>query len=881
MHYLRKELYQLIKSDESIFDFIQESSLDGLWYWDLENPEELWMNVKFWRTLGYDSAGMAHKTKAWEQLIFQEDLQAAKKDFQNLLTNPSFPYHREMRYRHKDGSTIWISCRAFAIRDGKGKSIRVVGAHINLTELKRKEQLLVETNRVARVGAWELDLVHNKLYWSEVTKEIHEVSPDYIPDLEEGINFYKEGESRQIITECVEKAISEGVGYDVELQIVTHKNKTIWVRAIGQPEVYEGACRRIYGVFQDIEKQKQAEIKLTESEEQFRQTFEHAVSGIAVVGLSGALLRVNNSFCQIFGYSRKELLTMNFQDLSSKEGLKESLKKLGELKRGEREVYYNERKYIHKKGHYVWVSISVSRVVDALGKIIHFVAQYSDITQRFLATQKLKQREKEVQQIFDNAVVGMALVNDKGKWIRVNDSLCNFLGYSKKELLNMSFAEVTHPDYLKETYHHLEKLVTGEVTVFHQEVCFIHKNGRLVYAIVGVSRITNENGELLHYVAQYADISAQKRAVGKLRQERTFLQTLIDNLPVNVYIKDLASRKTLVNQMELKHLGVATAEEILGKEESQLYPPESAKISREEDLFVFNTGQPILNRETLNIKIDGTQTWFLTSKIPLVNQEGEIDSLLGISYDVTKFKEAEEKMRKYSILETKSKEMEQFSYIVSHDLREPLATMKGYLNLLVEEFLNQMPADAQEILQLSAEGAHRMDELIHGLLDYSRLSQVKALVELDCNQLLEQVLADLSATIVKNKVIFEIAPLPTLLGFVVEMKQLFQNLINNAIKFRKRTISPIIEISSQKIKAGWQFKIKDNGIGIQESEKERIFQIFQRLNKDYEGTGIGLANCKKIVEKHGGDIWVESVLGEGSTFYFTILTKGLGKTVHG
>jgi len=744
MNYLRKELYNLLKSDEAIFDFIQDFSLDGLWYWDLENPEEEWMNAKFWTTLGYDPAEMPHKAAAWQNIIFSEDLKAAIENLQKHLADPTFLYNQELRYRHKDGSTVWIGCRAFAIRDKNGKPIRVLGAHINLTELKRKEQLLTETNRAARVGAWELDLVKNTIYWSEVTKEIHEVSADYIPDLEKGINFYKEGESRAMITECVEKAISEGIPYDVELQIVTAKNKTIWIRAIGQPEFYEGACRRIYGVFQDIEKWKVAEKKLTESEEQFRQTFEHAVIGMALVNKKGVWTRVNDSFCELVGYSRVELLELGFQDLSHPDDLDDSIKELQELSRGERKVYLKEKRYIHKNGQDIWLVIGVSRVTNAEGKTLHYVAQYSDITERKLAEQKLRQSEKEIQQTFDNAVIGMALVDKTGKWIRVNDSLCQLLGYTRAALLTMTFADVSHPDYLKETYNHLEKLVVGEVEVFHREECFIHKSGQEVYAMVGVSKITNENGELIHYVAQYADITERKLAA--------------------------------------------------------------------------------------------------------------------------------EKIQKYAILETKTKEMEQFSYIVSHDLREPLATMKGYLNLLLEEFSEEMPEDAQAILQFSVDGANRMDDLIHGLLNYSRLSQVKELVRLDCKEIITTVLADLSATITKNKATFEIDDLPTLLGYPVEIKQLFQNLISNSIKFRKEIIPPIIQISSEKVKYGWAFKVKDNGIGIHESERERVFQIFQRLNKDYEGTGIGLANCKKIVELHNGEIWITSKLGEGSTFNFTILT---------
>lgn len=494
MNYLKKELYDLIKSDESIFDFIQESSLDGLWYWDLEQPEEEWMNPKFWITLGFDPKEMPHKASAWQHLIFPEDLKLATQNIQKHLADPSFPYNQIVRYRHKDGSTVWIRCRGLAIKDKNGNPTRVLGAHTDITQQKRKEQLLIETNRIARVGAWELDLNTNTLFWSEVTKEIHEVAPDFQPNMEAGINFYKEGKSRETITKCMDDAIAEGKAFDVELQLVTAKQREVWVRAIGHPVFYEGNCSRIYGVFQDI----------------------------------------------------------------------------------------NERKVVAEK---------------------------------------------------------------------------------------------------------------------------------------------------------------------------------------------------------LRHL---------------------------------------------------------------------------------------------SILESKSKEMEQFAYIASHDLREPLTTIKGYLNLLKEEFSRKMSADANHILEYTIGAASRMDELIHGLLDYSRLSQIKELKKVDGNQIIHDVLVDLSAQIAETKAAFEIQTLPTITAYPLELKLLFQNLISNALKFKKNNIIPKISISHRQVKKGWEFKVTDNGIGIEEAAQERIFYIFQRIHKQkYAGTGIGLANCKKIVELHNGDIWVDSALGKHSSFYFTILTEDI------
>ena len=223
-------------------------------------------------------------------------------------------------------------------------------------------------------------------------------------------------------------------------------------------------------------------------------------------------------------------------------------------------------------------------------------------------------------------------------------------------------------------------------------------------------------------------------------------------------------------------------------------------------------------------------------------------------------------------MEAKNKEIEQFAYIVSHDLREPLTSMMGYLQLLQEDFSPNLTSDAQELLMAVNETANRMDTLIRDILGYSREGKEKEKQSVDTSTLVQQVLSDLSLKIGETKATFEIKQLPKVQAFSTELKSVLQNLISNALKFCKPNVSPIIKISAVKLKHGWQFNIADNGIGIPKGEEIRIFNIFQRLHREeYLGTGIGLASCKKIVEHHNGRIWVETKLGVGSTFSFTIL----------
>jgi light-regulated signal transduction histidine kinase (bacteriophytochrome) len=225
-------------------------------------------------------------------------------------------------------------------------------------------------------------------------------------------------------------------------------------------------------------------------------------------------------------------------------------------------------------------------------------------------------------------------------------------------------------------------------------------------------------------------------------------------------------------------------------------------------------------------------------------------------------------------LEAKNKELEQFAYVASHDLQEPLRTTSSFVALLQKQYQQgKLDEKADKYFTFVIEASDRMKVMIKNLLDFSRIGNKKELEQVDCNQVLHNVLADLSTAITEAGADIKYDQLPVINGYATELKQLFQNLITNAIKFRKKDTSPEINISvKKKNKNYWEFAFKDNGIGIEEKHNEKIFVIFQRLHTrtEYEGSGIGLSHCKKIVELHKGKIWVESTPGEGSAFQFTI-----------
>jgi len=267
--------------------------------------------------------------------------------------------------------------------------------------------------------------------------------------------------------------------------------------------------------------------------------------------------------------------------------------------------------------------------------------------------------------------------------------------------------------------------------------------------------------------------------------------------------------------------------------------------------------------------------WASVTISAIRDPKGNFLYLLAMLNDITERKQAEDHLKAaLAELERSNKELEMFAYVASHDLQEPLRLVSAYTQLLMQRYRAKLDAGADPIVGFITEGVSRMQRLIQDLLAYSRVNtRPKAFGRADCEKVLVQTLTNLSVTIREQQAVVTHDPLPAIKGDEVQLGQLFQNLIGNAIKFRRQE-PPSVHLSARKTDDGaaWLFSVRDNGIGIEAEFYERIFIIFQRLHNrtKYSGTGIGLAICKRIVERHGGRIWVESKKDQGSAFSFTI-----------
>ncbi|WP_181369417.1 sensor histidine kinase [Flavobacterium album] len=349
----------------------------------------------------------------------------------------------------------------------------------------------------------------------------------------------------------------------------------------------------------------------------------------------------------------------------------------------------------------------------------------------------------------------------------------------------------------------------------------------------------------------------------------------IESAPYALVISDRDGKILSVNQ-QTKILYRYHEHELIGMPVMNIIPKKmhTDYVRRREQFFADNhiikMGH---NEDMLALRKDGTEFPIEIILVPIKTSTGPM--CLASVIDITQRKNQEDTIKKQLIeLQVKNEELEQFNYISSHDLQEPLRTVSNYISMLQEDFPDRIDGEIQEHLKTMGSAIDRMSHVVRSLLNFGKLGRKKKLVLTDCNKLVNDVAADLNS-LIKNTgtEITVTCGLPEFYAYETELRQLFQNLISNAIKFRKSSISPDITISSRKLDGFYEFSVEDNGIGIHPKHSDSIFRIFHRLNSDeeYEGYGIGLANCKKIVEMHGGKIWVESEPGKGSTFKFTLL----------
>ena len=463
-------------------------------------------------------------------------------------------------------------------------------------------------------------------------------------------------------------------------------------------------------------------------------------------------------------------------------------------------------------------------------------------------------------EIVESSPNGVVLMNREGRIALINRETERMFGYERDELLGRSIETLVplrfrngHPGFRRAFVANPQSRLMGA----GRDLFGLHKDGSEIPIEIGLNPIATNQG--LFVLASVVDISARRHAEQRFR-------VAVEGSPHGMLMVDPSGHIVLLNR-EIERIFDYSREELLGRSIEILVPTDVR--DRHPELRSTFQRSPLTRsmgagRDLFGRRRDGTQIPVEIGLNPIETDEGLF--VLASVVDISPRKEAEEELRR------SNEELERFAYVASHDLQEPLRTITSYVQLLARRYRDRLDGDATEFIDFAVAGAARMQRLIEDLLAFSRVGTHQQVTgDVDAETVLLEAIDDLRASITASEAAITHDPLPHVLADAAQIEQLFTNLIGNALKFRG-TEPPLVHVDAERQGRLWRFAVRDNGVGIDTQYFERVFVIFQRLHgrEQYEGTGVGLAVCKKIVERHGGRIWVESTPGRGSIFYFTL-----------
>ncbi|WP_192821845.1 PAS domain S-box protein [Rufibacter sp. LB8] len=493
-----------------------------------------------------------------------------------------------------------------------------------------------------------------------------------------------------------------------------------------------------------------------------------------------------------------------------------------------------------------------------------------------------------LQAIIDTAIDGIITIDARGTIESVNPAAARIFGYLPDEVIGQNIRMLMpepdrsqHDQYI-ENYH---QTGVGKIIGIGREVLGRRKDGTVFPFLLSISEVKLQDKQIFTGIVH--DISNLKKAEAALRESENKISSIIQAAVDGIITIDTRGTMEMINPSAAKLFGYEP-QELFGKSINMLMPePDKSQ----HDGYIHNyqaTGHRKIigiGREVTGLRKDGTTFPFFLSISEVQLSDRKVYT--GFIHDITLQKISEERLRRYAAeLERSNLELQDFAYVSSHDLQEPLRKIQAFGDRLKSKELDNLSEQGKDYVDRMLNAASRMQNLINDLLAFSRVTtKSKPFVRVNLDQILSEVLSDLEVTIEKTGTQIIRSPLPEIEAEPTQMRQLFQNLISNAMKFRKEDVAPIIKITARLTQRQAhltatpgdekvEIEIQDNGIGFHEKYLDRIFNIFQRLDgQKYEGSGIGLAICRKIAIRHGGDITARSQPGLGTQFFITLATK--------
>jgi PAS domain S-box-containing protein len=535
-----------------------------------------------------------------------------------------------------------------------------------------------------------------------------------------------------------------------------------------------------------------------------------------------------------------------------------------------------EATQLRKDGTRIPVEVSSIVLRNEHGQITGYVSVNRDITERKKVQKALEASEAKMRAVFRALTEGVVFLNQEGIVEEANDAVQLTYDHTVEELTDPDLdprRSIIRPDgtpFPVEEQPGIVALRTGK-TVRDVEMGVPTRKGNISWRIVNAQPVLDDAGNLLGVVVSFFDITERKLAEQALRESEKRFRSLANSMPQLVWTALPDGRVDYYNQRHLEYQDIKPVKE--GDWEwAPVLHPDDTQATVDAWLHAVETGEIYQIEHRIRIA-DGSYRWHLSRGVPMLDDKGRIIRWFGTATDIHDLKLAEEKLKVYaSRLEKSNRELEQFAFMASHDLQEPLRKIEMFGDLLLERAVSLQDHERNYVNRMRS-AASRMRDMIEGLLQISRVAtQGKSFGWVNLSKVLGEVLSDLDSQIQRSGARVEVGPLPNVTGDSLQLRQLMQNLVGNALKYHPPGKPPEVRISGQKFDDKVQLRVEDNGIGFDQEDADRIFEPFQRLvgRSQYEGSGIGLAICRRIVERHGGEIAAMSERGIGTTFIITL-----------
>lgn len=615
---------------------------------------------------------------------------------------------------------------------------------------------------------------------------------------------------------------------------------------------------------------------------------EGITDAIVMLDTDGYVSYSNPSTTAITGYLPDEILNKHLTVFypSSEDSVKAEYELGLALKKGK---LFSEGWRSKKNGDRFWGEMTLSPLYNERNSLIGYSCILKDITEKKTSEIELRQNEERYRLMVEGVrEYAIFMLDPTGHIISWNEGAKRIKGWSANEIIGKHFSTFYTAEDLEDKKPERELKIAIATGKYEEEGWRVRKNGSVFWANVVITALFNEQNKHIGFSKVTRDLTERKQYEEHLRQSEERYRSLVEQVTdYGIFMLDEKGRIISWNEGAKKIEGYEESE-IIGKYFSIFYPEEDILNGKPAYELKVARAEGKYEEEGWRIRKDGSLFWANVVITSVYNSEGTHVGFSKVTRDLTERKEAERALRdsyeRYRVLAGELKitnhelsyanqELEQFTSIVSHDLQEPIRTIKSFLKLIEIKLNSQQSEDLKTYITKAINAADRMKQLIQNLLHYSQLSKGEIVEEVvNVKDIINEAVQNVRTSIEKTNAQIAIeTDVDTIEGDRVQLVQLIQNLLSNALKFTDRE-APKIKITSFHENGHIKFGVSDNGIGIAEADMNKVFEIFRRLHtkKDYPGTGIGLAICKKIVDRHHGRIWPESKPGKGTTFYFTL-----------